>query len=49
MFTARIGYLITTAPTADLARARAEQAAHRLHIDIAPLAGSVSVTGGRAA
>ncbi|ALO97762.1 carboxylase [Streptomyces hygroscopicus subsp. limoneus] len=49
MFTARIGYLITTAPTADLARARAEQAARRLHIDIAPLAGDASGTGGRAA
>jgi biotin carboxylase len=49
MFTARIGYLITTAPTADLARARAEQAARRLHIDIAPLAGATSGTGGRAA
>ncbi|AKN75682.1 carboxylase [Streptomyces sp. PBH53] len=49
MFTARIGYLITTAPTADLARARAEQAARRLHIGITPLAGDASGTGGRAA
>ncbi|MFE1197248.1 ATP-grasp domain-containing protein [Streptomyces olivaceoviridis] len=39
MFTARIGYLVTTAPTADLARAHAEQAARRLHIDIAPRTG----------
>ncbi|MGW4345295.1 ATP-grasp domain-containing protein [Streptomyces sp. NPDC004690] len=35
MFTARIGYLITTAPTAHLARARAEQAVRRLRIEVA--------------
>ncbi|MER6031577.1 ATP-grasp domain-containing protein [Streptomyces sp. NPDC001851] len=49
MFTARIGYLITTAPTADLAQARAEQAAHSLRIDVTRhIAGDV-VVGGRAA
>lgn len=49
MFTARIGYLITTAPTADLARTRAAQAAGRLRIDIAPHTSDASGTGGRAA
>jgi biotin carboxylase len=39
MFTARIGYLITTAPTGDLARARAEQAARSLTIQLTPAAG----------
>lgn len=34
--TARIGYLITTAPTADLAQARAEQAVRRLQVDVVP-------------
>ncbi|MER6125752.1 ATP-grasp domain-containing protein [Streptomyces sp. NPDC001795] len=49
MFTARIGYLITTAPTADLAQARAEQAARSFRIDVTPhIAGDV-VAGGRAA
>ncbi|WP_455754835.1 hypothetical protein [Streptomyces murinus] len=36
MFTACLGYLITTAPTGTLARAPAEQATRQLHIDIAP-------------
>ncbi|MFF3412584.1 ATP-grasp domain-containing protein [Streptomyces sp. NPDC002742] len=36
MWTARIGYLITTAPTAALAQARAEQAVRRIQIDVAP-------------
>lgn len=36
MFTARIGYLITTGPTADVAQARAEQALGSLDIHIAP-------------
>ncbi|OXY93481.1 ATP-grasp domain-containing protein [Streptomyces diastatochromogenes] len=49
MFTARIGYLITTAPTADLAQARAEQALRRLHIDVAPHTAGATVVGGRAA
>ncbi|MGC0405310.1 biotin carboxylase [Streptomyces sp. SAI-126] len=36
MFTARIGYLITTGPTADVAQARAEQAMGSLDIHITP-------------
>lgn len=36
MFTARIGYLITTGPTADVAQTRAEQALGSLDIRIAP-------------
>lgn len=36
MFTARIGYLITTGPTADVAQARAEQALTRLDVHITP-------------
>jgi biotin carboxylase len=36
MFTARIGYLITTGPTAEHARARAEQAATTLTVHITP-------------
>ncbi|MGW2647122.1 hypothetical protein ACWC2T_19845 [Streptomyces sp. NPDC001393] len=38
MFTARIGYLITTGPTGDLARARAEQAARALTVQLTPAA-----------
>ncbi|WP_454336185.1 ATP-grasp domain-containing protein [Streptomyces glaucescens] len=49
MFTARVGYLITTAPTADLAAARAEQAARSLHLDVTPDTAGVDVVGGRAA
>ncbi|MFJ5265490.1 ATP-grasp domain-containing protein [Streptomyces sp. NPDC088387] len=36
MWTARIGYLITTAPTADLAQARAEQTARRIQFHVEP-------------
>ncbi|MEU6231285.1 ATP-grasp domain-containing protein [Streptomyces sp. NPDC047042] len=36
MFTARIGYLITTGPTADVAQARAEQALSHLDVHITP-------------
>ncbi|MFF4969896.1 ATP-grasp domain-containing protein [Streptomyces sp. NPDC001037] len=49
MFTARIGYLITTAPTADLAQARAQQAVRRLQTDLAPRAADETVLGGRPA
>ncbi|MEU9445968.1 ATP-grasp domain-containing protein [Streptomyces sp. NPDC048304] len=49
MFTARVGYLITTAPTADLAEARAEQAARSLHLDVTPDTAGADVVGGRAA
>ncbi len=49
MFTARIGYLITTAPTADLAQARAQQAVRRLQVDLAPRAADETVPGGRPA
>ncbi|OIJ91653.1 ATP-grasp domain-containing protein [Streptomyces colonosanans] len=42
MFTARIGYAITTAPTADLAHSRAEQAVRTLGLKISPRAVSQS-------
>ncbi|CAL2073690.1 Biotin carboxylase [Streptomyces murinus] len=45
MFTARLGYLITTAPTGTLARTRAEQATRQLHIDIAPRTADESSLG----
>ncbi|MGZ0198804.1 ATP-grasp domain-containing protein [Streptomyces sp. RM1] len=49
MFTARIGYLITTAPTADLAQARATQAVRHLQVDVAPRTADETVPGGRPA
>ncbi|MFF4867224.1 ATP-grasp domain-containing protein [Streptomyces sp. NPDC001231] len=49
MFTARIGYLITTGLTADLAQARAEQVVRSLHIDVAPHTVGESADSGRAA
>jgi hypothetical protein len=39
LFTARIGFLITTGSAADLARARAEQAATSLTIEMGQAAG----------
>ncbi|MER6151582.1 ATP-grasp domain-containing protein [Streptomyces hirsutus] len=46
MFTARIGYVITTAPTAELAQSRAEQAVRALGIQISPrTAGETSRSG----
>lgn len=47
MFTARIGYLITTAPTAYLAQARVQQAVRHLQVDVAPRAAEEPVSGGR--
>lgn len=44
MFTARIGYLITAGPTADIARARAEETADRLTVQVTPHTGT-TVTG----
>jgi hypothetical protein len=38
LFTARIGFLITTGSTADLARARAEQAAGSLTVEVSQAA-----------
>ncbi|WP_433456111.1 ATP-grasp domain-containing protein [Streptomyces sp. CA-142005] len=49
MFTARIGYLITTAPTADLAQARAQQAVRRLQVEVVPRTTDETVPGGRPA
>ncbi|MFE6363807.1 ATP-grasp domain-containing protein [Streptomyces sp. NPDC057806] len=49
MFTARIGYLITTAPTADLAQARATQAVRHLQVDVAPRTAGEPAAGGRPA
>ncbi|MDX3854904.1 ATP-grasp domain-containing protein [Streptomyces sp. AK02-01A] len=37
MFTARLGFLITTAPTGDLAQARAQAIQRRLAVSVAPL------------
>lgn len=49
MFTARIGYLITTAPTADLAQARAKQAVRHLQVDVAPRTADDPAAAGRPA
>ncbi|MGW2822139.1 ATP-grasp domain-containing protein [Streptomyces sp. NPDC001443] len=49
MFTARIGYLITSAPTADLAQARAEQAACRIQVHVVPRTVDEPVVVGRPA
>jgi biotin carboxylase len=49
MFTARIGYLITTAPTADLAQTRAKQAVRHLQVDVAPHTADEPAAGGRPA
>ena len=46
MFTARIGYVITTGATAELAQSRAEQAVRALGIQITPrTAGETSRSG----
>ncbi len=47
MFTARIGYVITTAPTADLAQSRAEQAIRSLGVEVSPRTASETDRGGR--
>ncbi|MFJ6898175.1 ATP-grasp domain-containing protein [Streptomyces hokutonensis] len=49
MFTARIGYLITTAPTADVAQTRAEQALSRLDAHITPRTAGVPIVEDRVA
>ncbi|MEU2778002.1 ATP-grasp domain-containing protein [Streptomyces sp. NPDC007162] len=49
MWTARIGYLITTAPTADLAQARTEEAVRRTRIHVQPLPADERVAGGHPA
>ncbi|MFF8925842.1 ATP-grasp domain-containing protein [Streptomyces longwoodensis] len=49
MFTARIGYLITTAPTAHLAQTRAQQAVRHLQVDVAPRTAGEPAAGGRPA
>lgn len=49
MFTARIGYLITTAPTADLAQARAKQAVRHLQVALVPHTADEPAAGGRPA
>ncbi|MFD7997096.1 ATP-grasp domain-containing protein [Streptomyces mexicanus] len=49
MFTARTGYLITTAPTADLAQARAQQAARHLQVDVTPHTADEPAADGRPA
>ncbi|TXS80653.1 ATP-grasp domain-containing protein [Streptomyces sp. me109] len=49
MWTARIGYLITTAPTADLAQARAEETVRRIQVRVEPRPAHEPVAGGRPA
>ncbi|MEV7393392.1 ATP-grasp domain-containing protein [Streptomyces sp. NPDC091215] len=49
MWTARLGYLITTAPTADVAQARTEEAVCRIRIHVQPLLADERVAGGRPA
>lgn len=49
MFTARIGYLITTGPTADVAQTRAEQAVSRLDVHLTPRTAGVPVVEDQAA
>ncbi|MFF8481958.1 ATP-grasp domain-containing protein [Streptomyces antibioticus] len=49
LWTARIGYLITTAPTADLALARAEEAVRRIRVHVESRPADDRVTVGRPA
>lgn len=49
LFTARIGYLITTGPTATLAQARAQEAFRNLDVQVAPAEQTAPATGERGA
>jgi biotin carboxylase len=49
MWTARIGYLITTAPTAHLAQARAEETVRRIQVHVEPRPAGEPVADGRPA
>ncbi|MFE4664569.1 ATP-grasp domain-containing protein [Streptomyces sp. NPDC056716] len=49
LYTARIGYVITTGPTARIAHARASESVRGLNIDVTPGTADEPVAGGRAA